>query len=153
MLKLIPLGLVVYMRCSLRLAPLETYPSLCPSVLMINILLLWYLHITCITTNSWHRTCVLVVLSTVQEELFDCFDYLPLLLLVLSQTSFRSLSSFKQYWHSEPSWDLPATASIRARIPSCTCLVEIIIQLSIENRCHLLSQFYKEVKKNMGNLL
>lgn len=50
------------------------------------------------------------------------------------QTSFRrSLSSFKQYWHTEPSWGLSAMASIGAQIPSCTCLVEMIIQFSREN--------------------
>lgn len=86
-LKLVQLGLVVHSRYSLQLAPLKTYPNTCLCVLMINILLLWYMHITRTTTSPWHRTYVLVVLTTVQGELFDRFDYLLLQLLVLRQAS------------------------------------------------------------------
>lgn len=84
--KLVRLGLVVYSRYSLQLAPLKTYPNTCLFVLMINILLLWCMHITC-TTSPWHRMYVLVVLTAVQGELFDCFDYLLLYMLVLRQAS------------------------------------------------------------------
>lgn len=91
-LKLVPLGLVLYTRYSLQLAPLKTYPNMCLYVLMINILLLWCMHIMCTTANPWHRTYILVVLTTVQGEMFDCFDYLPLHLLVLSSDEFQKIT-------------------------------------------------------------
>lgn len=128
-LKLVPLGLVVYTRYSLQLAPLKTYPNMCLYVLMINILLLWYMHIMCTTASPWHRMHTLVVWTTVQGELFDGFDYLPLHLLVSSSDKFQKIAVL--FWTiltspTELSWDLSATAYIRECIPSCTRLAEMI---------------------------
>jgi len=91
-LKLVPLGLVVYTGYSLQLAPLKAYPNMCLYVLTINILLLWCMHIMHTTANPWHRTYILVVLTAVQGELFDCFGYLPLHLLVLSSDKFQKIA-------------------------------------------------------------
>lgn len=128
-LKLALLRHVLYTRCSLQLAPPKTYSNMGLYVLMINILLLWCIHIMRTTTNPWHRTYILVVLTTVQGELFDCFDYLPLYLLVLSSDKLQKIAVL--FWTvlaptTEPSWDLYATASTRECIPSCTHLAEMI---------------------------
>lgn len=128
-LKLVSLGLVVYARHSLQLAPLKTHPNMCLYVLMINILLLWCMYIMCTTTKSWHRTYILVVLTTVQGQLFDCFVYLPLHLLVLSSEEFQKMAIL--FWTvlaptTELLRDLSATGSIRECMPSCTHLAEMI---------------------------
>lgn len=59
---------------------------------MINILLPWCTHSTCTAANPWHEAYVLVVLTSVQGETFDCCDYLPLLLLVLSSDKFQEIA-------------------------------------------------------------